>query len=480
MEHNANSSHREAATDEPASSVVIAGAAGDESDCARLPANDPRFGSLAEEDAWWAGLTHGLRCAGPAPGRRAEPGAAETGEAPLTSARLVEAYRPLESDARGRAIRHDGFTPEAQRIFLDVLATCGVVADAARAAGVHRDSAYALRNRPEGRAFALAWQAAILIARGRMSDELMSRGLNGVVTRIYRNGELWGERHHHDNRLAMAVLSRLDRQAEGMGKGAAVAETIAQDWDRFLDVVAAGGEGTRAFLERAAEARPKTETGRELLATAAMLRRCETLSLHAEGRAADIATADLDPARMRDWTTDQWLRAELSGFLAHLPEASWPENARDELEAVLNGSCRSRRVYLEYHPQGATRTSRADPLEVWQDEEEDGDVRTNYPPPDGFAGYESGEWGEDEDYERELSPEEQEIIDGDLAGKRAAAAAERAEERAAAAAARDLYFGFAGDRAPAGPAERPDEAGALEPGAAPVHTPPARGEGDAG
>ena len=72
--------------------------------------------------------------------------------------------------------------------------------------------------------------------------------LNGVVDRIYRNGELWGERHRHDNRLAMAVLTRLDRQCDGLGEGAATARIVAQEWDQFLDIVEDGGDGAGDFL----------------------------------------------------------------------------------------------------------------------------------------------------------------------------------------------------------------------------------------
>ena len=34
----------------------------------------------------------------------------------------------------GRRLRHDGWTPERERIFCERLAECGIVADAARAA----------------------------------------------------------------------------------------------------------------------------------------------------------------------------------------------------------------------------------------------------------------------------------------------------------------------------------------------------------
>jgi hypothetical protein len=53
---------------------------------------------------------------------------------------------------------------------------------------------------------------------------------------------------------------------------------------------------------------------------------------------------------------------------------------------------------------------------------------TDFPPPAGFTGYESCDWGDpDEEYERECTPEERAVLDADA--KRARAAA-RAEEEA--------------------------------------------------
>jgi hypothetical protein len=222
MEQNENSIRPEAATDEPASSLNPRPA-----EAGTAPA-DPlaacSFATPAEDEAYWKGVVHGTRCVQAEPVYRHRPrdwdaDLSRPGTAPaLTPDGLAEAYAPVTTDAIGRNIRDDGFTPARQRLFLTVLAACGVAADACRAAGISRDTAYNLRNRAEGAAFAIAWNAALLIARGRMDDELMSRALNGVIERIYRNGELWGERHRHDNRLAMAVLTRLDRQAAGLGE----------------------------------------------------------------------------------------------------------------------------------------------------------------------------------------------------------------------------------------------------------------------
>lgn len=58
-----------------------------------------------------------------------------------------------------RHARHDGWTPPRERIFCENLAETGSVTNAARAAGLSAQSAYARRNTAAGRAFHLAWEA---------------------------------------------------------------------------------------------------------------------------------------------------------------------------------------------------------------------------------------------------------------------------------------------------------------------------------
>jgi hypothetical protein len=397
------------------------------------------------------------------------PGAAPS----LTPDGFADAYAPVTTDAIGRNIRDDGFTPDRQRLFLIVLAACGVVADACRAAGISRDTAYNLRNRAEGAAFAIAWNAALLIARGRMDDELMSRAMNGVVERVYRNGELWGERHRHDNRLAMAVLTRLDRQAAGLGEGAPAARAAAREWDQFLDIVEAGGGGAEGFFferERPELTDPPTVDGDEPApgSETARLARLASYRVYGVGLPHEVSIEDLEPEDMEGWTEEQWDRAEYWGLLDLIGESEWPDAARNVTESETNGTCPIRQDIAspEPGPEGETEpppatglarvraeyAGRFAPEDAEPDEErdhlwEDEDLRlwlTDYPPPDGFDGYEEGEWGDD-DYRRALAPGEQAVIDADLAAVHAEQEAERAMALAAACAARDRAFGFAGE-----------------------------------
>lgn len=153
--------------------------------------------------------------------------------------------------------RAGGWTPARIRTFLTILADCGVVGDAARAAGMSRRSAYRLRNSAEGRAFHLAWSAAQQLARRRLADDVQSRAVHGCVDLIVSDGKVVGERHRFDNRLAMAVLARLDRLALDKDNESDAVRYVAEEFDEFVAIAAAGGEGAADFLaDRIAAGRP--------------------------------------------------------------------------------------------------------------------------------------------------------------------------------------------------------------------------------
>jgi len=104
------------------------------------------------------------------------------------------------------------FTPELKARFCEALAEKGVVAAACRAVGKHRDTIYEhLRTDP---LFAAACDASRFHARHRLADRLMEDSIEGSVDHFYRDGVLVGERRYTDNRLAYAMLRRLDKLAD--------------------------------------------------------------------------------------------------------------------------------------------------------------------------------------------------------------------------------------------------------------------------
>jgi hypothetical protein len=107
--------------------------------------------------------------------------------------------------------RHDGWTPARQATFLRALASTRSVAQAARAAGMSRQSAYGLRARLKGEPFDLAWHAAMRCRFDALAEAAMERALNGVEVPHFHKGELIHTSRRFDERLTVALLAMRDR-----------------------------------------------------------------------------------------------------------------------------------------------------------------------------------------------------------------------------------------------------------------------------
>ncbi len=287
------------------------------------------------------------------------------GEAtPLVSTRLFAAWDTAPPPSDGPTPRRDGWTAERERMFLATLAETGVVTDAARAAGMSRESAYARRNSAAGHAFALGWDAAVLLSRHATADDVASRSRHGVIDRIYRNGELVAERHRYDNRLTMAHLTRLDRLAAEVEQRPEV-HAVAAEYDRFLDLLPEGNAGARRFLAARfpldGNGQPR-ETGEAWShednaplpagSERALLARHQAYAETGGGLSREIPLDDLDPAEMLDWTDEQIARAEHGGLLSELGREAWPAmlSAPDD---STDGKCQFRqlrRLFRLYWP----------------------------------------------------------------------------------------------------------------------------------
>lgn len=151
------------------------------------------------------------------------------------------AVEPEPSASNPATTRHDGWTGERMATFLEVLADTGIVAEACRAVGMSREGVYPLRNRDP--VFAAALRAAQSRARPLLSDGLVERSLNGTVEHYYRDGVLVGERRHYESWLALAVLKRLDKQAEEDRLDQGLAARIGDGWNEALRAMREGGTG---------------------------------------------------------------------------------------------------------------------------------------------------------------------------------------------------------------------------------------------
>ena len=285
--------------------------------------------------------------------------------------------------------RGDGWIAARQRDFCTALAAGATIENAARSVGLSASSAYAFRNSAKGAAFNVAWNAAQLLQRQRLADEVAARAFEGQTVTITRPDGSTHQRHFYDNRHAMAVLARLDRLAAGQattgqatadasGEGQA-ARLAATEFDRFLDTLTDEGGPARAGLflaSRTADAASAPE-----LAAISTLARADLYGRTGAGVTAEIAVADLDLSARATWTADQWLRAEAAGLLvlAPKPAETAPHSQHSDVED-----------------------------RVWWDEDAE-EWRTDFPPTTGTIKVEWGDYG-DQTYQRTLTLEEQEAL----------------------------------------------------------------------
>lgn len=106
--------------------------------------------------------------------------------------------------------RHDGWTPERQRAFIEALADCGNVSRAAWSVQMTAESAYRLRRHPQAESFRRAWNAALDVGVQRLTDVALERAIEGVATPVFYKGEVVGERRRYNDRLLMFTLRHHD------------------------------------------------------------------------------------------------------------------------------------------------------------------------------------------------------------------------------------------------------------------------------
>lgn len=305
------------------------------------------------------------------------------------------------------------WTPRLQREFLEAFATNGSVKISAAKVGMSPSAVYQLKQRPEGAAFRFGCAAALLIARGRLVDELLDRAIWGhdETSEVQReDGRSFVKRRRIDSRLGLAMLARLDRMVETRAREGdeMLAQTIAGDWPGFLSLFdaaeAAGDAATEAASaespEGGAETAPAPATG---------------------GMAAALAL---------------WLAAR--------------DNRANPLASLWRGTAIANEVaqfsdLSDAEPKAEpTPEEEAARMTIWRDEEHD-EWRTDFPPPDGFVGIEEGMFGDD-GYERTLDVDEEEAWES-------ARAEAFAPLRKAGEAARRAFFALpdpANDPAPDG------------------------------
>jgi hypothetical protein len=130
--------------------------------------------------------------------------------------------------------RADGWSAGRQAAFLSHLADNGVVADAARCVGMSLAGGYALRRTARGYAFNLGWEAALIIARRIVADNLMTSAIKGEESRWVREDGVTTYTRQN-TKLSLTLLDRIN-PATALSEVLAVATRF----DYFLQMIEEG------------------------------------------------------------------------------------------------------------------------------------------------------------------------------------------------------------------------------------------------
>ena len=115
--------------------------------------------------------------------------------------------------------RHDGWTEDRQRRFIEALSVTGSVKAAAHRVNMTPEGAYLLRRHPQAQSFRQAWEAALALGVQQLEDVALERALHGTEVPVYSYGKLIGSRIKHNDRLLMFMLKnrapeRFDAQGQ--------------------------------------------------------------------------------------------------------------------------------------------------------------------------------------------------------------------------------------------------------------------------
>lgn len=100
-----------------------------------------------------------------------------------------QARTPVPAGApRPHRVRHDGFTPKKQRKFLKAFKKCGCQSDAARHAGISRQTVR--RHRLKFPDFAARMEKALAMAATELEAIAWQRAVHGVEEKVIRDGKV--------------------------------------------------------------------------------------------------------------------------------------------------------------------------------------------------------------------------------------------------------------------------------------------------
>jgi len=188
--------------------------------------------------------------------------------------------------------RHDGWTPERQRAFIEALADTGSVTRAAAQVNIAQANCYALRRAPGAESFRAAWEAALDYGVLRLKDIAFERAIEGQLVPVFVAGKLMGFRRKRNDALLMFCLRHYGQDATGKRT------TI----NYFSTRASAGGDGdARAEAQTTTVRTTITGDGgpARIAGAAARIEDFAGVTLDAEAEAAIDAALEACAARRR-------------------------------------------------------------------------------------------------------------------------------------------------------------------------------------
>jgi hypothetical protein len=194
--------------------------------------------------------------------------------------------------------RHDGWTPERQRGFIEALADTGCVSRATAIVNMSLEGVYALRRQKGAEEFRAAWNAALDFGVQKLKDIAFERAIEGEMIPVFNKGKLMGYRRKRNDALLMFCLRHYGQDANGK-------RTTINYFSSRAQAGATNGEGQGSIS--AAEASTTTVrtviTGNGKAAdsheAAQALENFEGIELDAEAQAAITAALEACAARYR-------------------------------------------------------------------------------------------------------------------------------------------------------------------------------------
>lgn len=194
--------------------------------------------------------------------------------------------------------RHDGWTPERQRGFIEALADTGCVSRATAIVNMSLEGVYYLRRQKGAEEFRAAWNAALDFGVQKLKDIAFERAIEGEMIPVFEKGKLMGYRRKRNDRLLMFCLRHYGQDANGK-------RTTINYFSSRAQAGSASGEGSGSIS--AAEASTTTVrtviTGNGKTAdtheAAQALQNFEGIELDAEAQEAITAALEACAARYR-------------------------------------------------------------------------------------------------------------------------------------------------------------------------------------